>query len=51
VAAYGTHVLMIEYEDSDFAKGCAAYGDTHAIVRRDLDLVPEGSAGYVYDGC
>jgi len=39
VGAYGERVLMIEYRDSDFAAGCAAYGATHAIVRRDLNLV------------
>jgi len=51
VDTYGAAVLMIEYRDQDFAAGCSAYGATHAIVRRDLDLVPAGQPGYVYDGC
>jgi len=44
-------VLMIEYRDQDFAAGCTDYGATHAIVRRDLNLVPAGRTAYVYDGC
>jgi hypothetical protein len=51
VAAYGAAVLMIEYRSQDFAAGCAAYGASHAIVLRDLNLVPEGQPGYVFDGC
>ena len=51
VTAYGAHVLMIEYRDADFTKGCAAYGATHAIVRRDLDLVTPSDPAYVYSGC
>jgi hypothetical protein len=51
VSAYGTHVLMIEYQSSDFKGGCAAYGATHSIVLRDVDLVPKGQSGYVFDGC
>jgi hypothetical protein len=39
VSAYGAHVLMIEYSDEDFAAGCAAYGASHPVVHRDLDLV------------
>ena len=51
VDAYGSAVLMIEYRDADFAEGCAAYGATHSVVRRDLDLVRAGSPAYVFDGC
>ncbi len=51
VSSYGAHVLMIEYRDQDFSAGCQAYGATHSIVRRDLDLVPAGRPGYVFDGC
>jgi len=51
VDAYGPNVLMIEYRDNDFAEGCAAYGDTHAIVRRDVDVTTPDSGGYVFDGC
>jgi hypothetical protein len=42
VAHYGDQVLMIEYRPQDFARTCAAYGATHAVVLRDLDLTPQG---------
>lgn len=51
VDAYGSYVLMIEYDDADFAQGCSAYGATHPIVRRDLYLVTPGNPAYVFDGC
>jgi hypothetical protein len=51
VGVYGEHVLMIEYRNSDFTAGCAAYGATHSIVRRDLNLVTPDKPAYVYDGC
>jgi hypothetical protein len=51
VSSYGTHVLMIEYRDADFAAGCQAYGATHSIVKRDLNLVPIGRPAYVFDSC
>ena len=50
LATYGDAVLMIEYSDADFAKGCAGYPQI-SIVRRDLDLTMPGDAQYVYDGC
>ena len=50
-AGYGDHVLSIEYRRADFTTGCAAYGARLSIVLRDLDLVPLGQAGYVFDGC
>lgn len=49
-AAYGEHVLVIEYRRADFDAGCAAFPQL-SIVLRDLDLVPASAAGYVYDGC
>ena len=48
--AYGDHVLVIEYKRAAFDAGCAAF-PTLSIVLRDLDLVPAGSGGYVFDGC
>jgi hypothetical protein len=49
-AAYGNHVLVIEYDDANFDKGCAEYPEL-SIVLRDLALVTPGSGTYVYDGC
>jgi hypothetical protein len=51
VTAYGQRVLMIEYRDVDFTKGCNQYGATHSIVRRDVNLVTPGNPAYVYAGC
>ena len=50
VAVYGRRVYVIEYRDSDFAAGCRRSPEL-SIIRRDLDLVPAGSAGYVYRSC
>ena len=50
IGTYGDGVLMIEYSDADFAKGCAAYPQM-SIVRRDVELTLPGDAAYVYDGC
>jgi hypothetical protein len=49
-AGYDDHVLIIEYRKSDFDKGCSAYPQL-SIVLRDVDLVPQGQSGYVFDGC
>jgi hypothetical protein len=48
--AYGDHVIVIEYTRAAFDAGCAAFPSL-SIVLRDLDLVPAGSPGYVFDGC
>jgi hypothetical protein len=39
---FGDQVLMVEYREQDFAATCAAYGPTHAVELRDLDLTPGG---------
>jgi len=49
-AAYDDHVLVIEYRREDFDAGCAGSPGL-SIVLRDLDLVPAGVAGYVFDDC
>jgi hypothetical protein len=49
-AAYGNNVFVIEYRRGDFTTGCSRYPNL-SIVLRDLNLVPAGSAGYVFDGC
>lgn len=49
-AGYGDHVLIIEYRMQDFTTGCTAYPNL-SIVLRDVDLVPAGTTGYVYDAC
>jgi len=52
--AYGDHVLAIEYSDdlrADFAAACAVPGRPLSMIMRDRDLVPAGSADYVYERC
>lgn len=49
-AAYGDHVLVIEYRQEDFDAGCAAFPGL-SIVLRDRDLVTPGNAGYLFAGC
>jgi hypothetical protein len=49
-AAYGDHVLEIEYVQADFDTGCSAMPQL-PIVLRDRNLVPKGQPGYVYKGC
>lgn len=50
-AAFGRHVLMIEYRDRDFRRACRSHGDAVSIVRRDRDLTAPGSSRYRYARC
>ncbi len=49
-AAYGDHVIVIEYRRADFDAGCAAF-PALSIVLRDRDLVPAGAPGHVFATC
>ncbi len=49
-AAYGEHVLVIEYRQEDFDAGCAAFPGL-SIVLRDRDLVTPDNAAYRFAGC
>jgi hypothetical protein len=40
VRDYGDQVVMVEYRAAAFREACAAYGDTHPVVLRDLALRP-----------
>lgn len=42
VAHYGRHVLAVEYRDKPFRAACRRWGDTIAVVRRDVDLTRHG---------
>lgn len=50
-AAFGDHVVVIEYTDEGLATACTRWGGSLSIVRRDRDVVPEGAAGYVRRTC
>lgn len=49
-AAYGDHVVVIEYRQTDFDKGCSAFPNL-SIVLRDRNLVTPGKSGYVFEDC
>lgn len=49
-AAYGDHVLVIEYRQADLQTGCSKFPSL-SIVLRDLNLVMPNQSGYVYSGC
>ncbi|WP_186779961.1 endo alpha-1,4 polygalactosaminidase [Streptomyces salinarius] len=50
-AAFGDRVIVVEYTAKGLSKACAGFGDELSIVRRDLDVSPEGSSGYVRETC
>ncbi len=48
--AFGDHVIVIEYTDAGLKTACSRWSSL-SIVRRDLDVVPKGEAGYVRKTC
>ncbi|CAL9665319.1 endo alpha-1,4 polygalactosaminidase [Streptomyces sp. enrichment culture] len=50
-AAFGDRVIVVEYTAEGLSKACAGFGDELSIVRRDLDVSPKGSSGYVRETC
>ncbi|CAM5461625.1 hypothetical protein SVIOM342S_10608 [Streptomyces violaceorubidus] len=44
-------MIVIEYTAKGLSKACAGFGDELSIVRRDLDVSPKGSSGYVRETC
>ncbi|MFD8308775.1 endo alpha-1,4 polygalactosaminidase [Streptomyces sp. NPDC059690] len=48
---YGGRVYDTEYTDGGLAAACSAWQGKISIIRRDHDLTPAGSGGYVYRGC
>lgn len=53
-AAYGRHVIEIEYADNGrrwFTKACRDHGNRWSIVYRDRNLVTPRRPAYVYDAC
>jgi hypothetical protein len=49
--AYGDRVLVVEYTAKGLAKACSGWGGRLSIVRRDHDVSPAGSSGYVRQTC
>jgi hypothetical protein len=53
-AAYGRHVIEIEYSDNGrrwFTRACRDHGGRWSIIYRDRNLVTPSHAAYVYDSC
>ncbi|WP_110944698.1 endo alpha-1,4 polygalactosaminidase [Streptomyces niger] len=50
-SAFGDHVIVIEYAAEGLSKACEGWGDELSIVRRDLDVSPAGSKGYLRETC
>lgn len=50
-AAFGDHVIVIEYTAGGLKKACAGWGSKLSIVRRDVDVTTPGSSGYVRKTC
>jgi hypothetical protein len=51
VDVYRDHVIVIEYDSTNYKKACNGYGATLSIVRRDRDVTAPDSAKYVYQSC
>ncbi|WP_415950713.1 endo alpha-1,4 polygalactosaminidase [Streptomyces sp. KLOTTS4A1] len=49
--AFGDALLLIEYEGEGLRKACDGWGDQVSIVRRDLDVLPEGRSGHLRETC
>ncbi|MFH8487069.1 endo alpha-1,4 polygalactosaminidase [Streptomyces longisporoflavus] len=50
-SAFGDDVVVIEYTAEGLRTSCAGWGDRLSIVRRDLDVSPASSSGYVRQTC
>jgi len=49
-AAYGDHVIVVEYRRADFDAGCSTW-PALSIVLRDRQLVTPMQSGYAFAGC
>ncbi|WP_285567816.1 endo alpha-1,4 polygalactosaminidase [Streptomyces sp. RTGN2] len=50
-AEYGSHVVVVEYTANGLSKACAGWGGELSIVRRDVDVSPAGTSGYLRRTC
>ncbi|MGW2178949.1 endo alpha-1,4 polygalactosaminidase [Streptomyces sp. NPDC001732] len=50
-AAFGDHMIVIEYTEQGMKRACEGWGDRISVVRRDLDLVARGHRGYHHETC
>ncbi|MEU7144767.1 endo alpha-1,4 polygalactosaminidase [Nocardia sp. NPDC046473] len=50
-AAFGSHMIVIEYTAQGMERACQGWADKVSIVRRDRNLVPRGDQGYFRETC
>ncbi|MFJ9211678.1 endo alpha-1,4 polygalactosaminidase [Streptomyces sp. NPDC102264] len=50
LSAFGDNAIFIEYTSAGMKNACV-YGDRVSVVRRDVDVSPAGSSGYVRETC
>ncbi|MFD7130968.1 endo alpha-1,4 polygalactosaminidase [Streptomyces sp. NPDC059894] len=50
-AAFGRHVVDVEYEKRGMERACAGWGEEISVVLRDRDVLPRGDSGYVRETC
>ncbi|MEW2403350.1 endo alpha-1,4 polygalactosaminidase [Streptomyces sp. NPDC046862] len=49
--AFDDNVLVVEYSAKGLAKACSGWGSSLSVVRRDQDVVPQGTSGYLRETC
>ncbi|MFF9772726.1 endo alpha-1,4 polygalactosaminidase [Streptomyces sp. NPDC013978] len=49
--AFDDNVFVVEYTAKGLATACEGWGGELSIVRRDQDVVPEGTGGYLEQTC
>ncbi|WP_194238393.1 endo alpha-1,4 polygalactosaminidase [Streptomyces spongiae] len=49
--AFDNNVFVVEYTAKGMSKACSGWGSTLSVVRRDQDVVAEGSDGYLRRTC
>ncbi|MBB5916166.1 hypothetical protein BJY24_005078 [Nocardia transvalensis] len=50
-AAFGNHVIVVEYTSTGLTNACARWGGSLSIVRRDREVTPEGAPGHLRAVC
>ncbi|WP_439681410.1 endo alpha-1,4 polygalactosaminidase [Embleya sp. MST-111070] len=49
--SFGNNVIVIEYTAKGLNTACSKWGGKLSVVRRDLNVVPAGSSGYLRKTC
>jgi hypothetical protein len=49
--AYDNNVFVVEYTKKGMSEACSGWSGDLSIVRRDQDVLPKGSSGYLRETC